>query len=430
VPVRIVVGAQWGDEGKGKVVDYLCERADIVARYAGGPNAGHTVVVGEKTVILHLVPSGILRPGKTCVIGNGVVMNPETFFGEIEMLERSGISVKGRLHVSERAHIITDYHLLLESVEEGAVEGGRIGTTRRGIGPAYRDKAARMGLRVVDLINDDCVEESLERIADNVRRAAGAESLALPKVKEKARVLRSYGERLKPMATDVSVLLREAIREGKEILAEGAQGTLLDLDHGTYPYVTSSNPVAGGACVGLGIGPTEVTEVVGVTKAYATRVGRGPFPSELPPEEADALRKAGEEYGATTGRPRRCGWLDAVALRHSAGVNGLSGLIVTKLDVLDSLAQLKVCTEYEIDGTKTCTLPPTVAQLGRCRPVYKGVAGWRSSTSSARRWEELPKAARDYLDLVSNLSGVPIVMVSVGSGREQTISINSLLKSA
>lgn len=430
MPVRIVVGAQWGDEGKGKVVDYLCERADIVARYAGGPNAGHTVVVGEKTVILHLVPSGILRPGKTCVIGNGVVINPETFFGEIEMLERSGISVKGRLHVSERAHIITDYHLLLEGVEEGAVEGGRIGTTRRGIGPTYRDKAARMGLRVADLINDDCVEENLERMADNVGRAAGAESLALPKVKEKARVLRSYGERLKPMATDVSVLLREAIREGKEILAEGAQGTLLDLDHGTYPYVTSSNPVAGGACVGLGIGPTEVTEVVGVTKAYATRVGRGPFPSELPPEEADALRKAGEEYGATTGRPRRCGWLDAVALRHSAGVNGLSGLIVTKLDVLDSLAQLKVCTEYEIDGTKTCTLPPTVAQLGRCRPVYKGVAGWRSSTSSARRWDELPKAARDYLDLVSNLSGVPIVMVSVGSGREQTISINSLLKSA
>jgi adenylosuccinate synthase len=425
VPVRIVVGAQWGDEGKGKVVDYLSGRADIIARYAGGPNAGHTVVVDGKTFILHLVPSGVLRPDKICVVGNGVVLNPGTFFEELEMLEAGGVSVGGRLFVSERAHLITRYHLALESLQEESVEGGRIGTTRRGIGPAYRDKVGRIGLRVADLVQGDELEEKIRLMLEEVRAAAGSRQVELPETDEEIRRLQEFGEKISPLAIDVSALLREALDRGEEILAEGAQGTLLDVDFGTYPYVTSSNPVAGGACVGLGVGPTDVAEVIGVTKAYTTRVGRGPFPSELPDEESEALREAGDEYGATTGRPRRCGWLDMVALRHSARVNGLTGLVVTKLDVLDGLDELLICTGYELDGRVTQSFPPTTSQLERCTPVYERLAGWGAKTSGARSWEELPEAAREYLTRVSDLAGVPIVMASVGSGREQTISLTS-----
>jgi adenylosuccinate synthase len=423
VPVRIVVGAQWGDEGKGKVVDYLGEKADIIARYAGGPNAGHTVVAEGKTFILHLVPSGVLRADKVCVIGNGVVLNPETFFEEIEMLKAGGVSVDGRLFISERAHIITNYHLALESLQEGEVEGGRIGTTRRGIGPAYRDKVGRIGLRVADLIEGDDLEEKIGLMRAEVRNAACGREVEMPDpVAEMAR-LREYGEKMSPMASDVSVLLREALEQGAEILAEGAQGTLLDIDFGTYPFVTSSNPTAGGACVGLGIGPTDVTEVIGITKAYTTRVGRGPFPSELPDEQAEAMRRAGGEYGATTGRPRRCGWLDIVALRHSARVNGLAGLVVTKLDVLDGLDEIKICTGYELDGQKTESFPPTTSRLERCRPAYESFPGWAGTTAGARSLAELPEGARAYLDRISALAGVPVVMASVGSGREQTIEL-------
>jgi adenylosuccinate synthase len=421
VPVRVVVGAQWGDEGKGKIVDFLGERADIVARYAGGANAGHTVVIGGRTFILHLLPSGVLRPDKRCVIGNGVVINPETFFEEIAMLEEGGISVEGRLSVSERAHVITKYHLLLETLEEEAVEGGRIGTTRRGIGPAYRDKAGRCGLRVADLVLNERLEEKVEGIAEALSAATGRTSVAIPDPREEVAALRAFGERLRPMAADVSLLLSGALREGKEVLAEGAQGTLLDVDHGTYPYVTSSNPVAGGACIGLGLGPTDVDDVWGVAKAYSTRVGRGPFVTELPPERSEALRRAGNEYGATTGRPRRCGWLDIVTLRHSARVNGLKSLAVTKLDVLDDLEEIEVCTAYDLDGVLTDSLPPTAEQLERCRPVYKTFPGWKRSVRDARRREDLPRAARGYLDGVADLVGVPIAVVSVGSGRDQTI---------
>jgi adenylosuccinate synthase len=421
VPVRVVVGAQWGDEGKGKIVDFLGERSDIVARYAGGANAGHTVVIDGKTFILHLLPSGVLRPGKQCVIGNGVVINPVTFFEEIAMLEEGGISVEGRLFVSERAHVITTYHLLQESIEEGTVEGGRIGTTRRGIGPAYRDKAGRCGLRVADLVLDDGLREKIERMADAVSTAAASASVPVPEPDEEVDSLRAFGEKLRPMAADVSLFLADALRNGREILAEGAQGTLLDVDHGTYPYVTSSNPVAGGACVGLGLGPTDIGDVWGVAKAYSTRVGRGPFVTELTPERSEALRRAGNEYGATTGRPRRCGWLDIVTLRHAARVNGLRSLAITKLDVLDDLEEINVCTAYHLDGAVTDSLPPTSAQLERCRPVYETYSGWRQSVSGARRREDLPKAAREYLDRIADLVGAPVAIVSVGSGREQTI---------
>ncbi len=424
MPVRVVVGAQWGDEGKGKIVDFLGERADIVARYAGGANAGHTVVIDGRTFILHLLPSGVLRPGKKCVVGNGVVINPETFFEEIEMVEAGGISVEGRLVVSERAHVITKYHLIVEAIEEEEVEGGRIGTTRRGIGPAYRDKAGRCGVRVADLVFNEGLEEKIERLADGVRRV-GAGDGAVPDVREQVASLRAFGERLKPMTGDVSLYLRDALRNGKEILAEGAQGTLLDIDHGTYPYVTSSNPVAGGACVGLGLGPTDIDEVWGVAKAYSTRVGRGPFVTELPADQSEALRRAGNEYGATTGRPRRCGWLDIVVLRHSVRVNGLKGLAITKLDVLDDLDRVKICTAYELDGLRIDSLPPTAAQLERCRPVYGELPGWRRSVSGARRRSDLPRAATEFLDRIADLAGVPIIVVSVGSGREQTIPYSS-----
>ncbi len=423
MPVRIIVGAQWGDEGKGKVVDYLSERAELVARYAGGPNAGHTVVVDGKTYILHLLPSGVLRQGKMCVVGNGVVINPEAFFEEVSMLEKNGISVQGRLFVSERAHIITRYHLALESIEEDTVEGGRIGTTRRGIGPAYRDKVARVGIRVGDLTAGEDVRDRIEYMANAIRLASGSPGVLEPPVAgEEIERLRGFGEMLKPLAADVSVVLRDAIKDGKEILAEGAQGTLLDVDHGTYPYVTSSNPVAGGACVGLGIGPTDVEEVVGVAKAYTTRVGRGPFPTELPPDQAQALREAGEEYGATTGRPRRCGWIDSVALRHSARVNGLNSLIVTKLDVLDNLKELKICTGYDIGGLRVETMPASAASLDRCRPCYESFPGWKGPTSSCRAPSDLPREAVGYLGQVSSAVGVPIAMVSVGSSREQMIT--------
>lgn len=423
--MKIVVGAQWGDEGKGKVVDYLGEKVDIVARYAGGPNAGHTVVAEGKTFVLHLVPSGVLHPGKTCVIGNGVVLNPETFFDEISMLDAGGVSIEGRLFVSDRAHIITRYHLAIEGLEEGTAEGGRIGTTRRGIGPAYRDKVGRIGLRVADIVQGDDLQERVGLMFQAVKNAAGERAIDLPDVSSEIRELQEFGARIKPLVADVSVLLRGALREGKEILAEGAQGTLLDVDFGTYPYVTSSSPTAGGACVGLGIGPTDVKEAIGVTKAYTTRVGRGPFPTELPPEESEALRKAGAEFGATTGRPRRCGWLDIVGLRHSVRVNGLTGLVVTKLDVLDDLDELKLCTGYELDGATMEYFPPTAAQLDRCRPVYETMPGWKMPISSCRRWSDLPSGARAYLDRISGLAGAPIIIASVGSGREQTIDLKT-----
>jgi adenylosuccinate synthase len=425
VALRVIVGAQWGDEGKGKIVDVLSERADVVARHQGGPNAGHTVVVDGRTYIFHLLPAGVIRPGKTCVIGNGVVLAPETFLKELDQLRRGGISVEGRLFVSERAHIITPYHLALEAAEEGGSEGGRIGTTRRGVGPAYRDKIARFGIRAIDLVHEVSLRESVARNLAVTRRLVGHTDSAVPGERALVEQLSEFGQKLRPFMADISVMLNDALRRGDEVLAEGAQGTLLDIDHGTYPYVTSSNSVAGGACTGLGIGPTAVDEVIGVAKAYSTRVGKGPFPTELPPEQAAALREAGEEYGATTGRPRRCGWFDAVALRHAVRVNGMSSLIITKLDVLDNLDEIEVCTAYELDGVQVEALPARAEEFERCRPVYQTVQGWKAPVRQAKSWKHLPARARDYLSLLSDLVGVPLSAISVGSSRDETVTCPS-----
>jgi adenylosuccinate synthase len=421
ITCMVVVGAQWGDEGKGKLVDVLAERADFVVRYQGGANAGHTVVIGDKQFVLRQIPSGILHPRVTCVIGNGVVLEPENLFSELDNLLERGIDTAGRLFVSDRAHLVMPYHKLLDAASE---RSQKLGTTGRGIGPAYEDKYGRRGIRVVDLRRLECAPALL---AERVRRANHLlemmGSIERANLEDHVRLLERLAPRLLPLAADTGLLVHRAVREGRRVLLEGAQGALLDVDHGTYPYVTSSNTTAGGAAVGSGIGPTGINGVLGVVKAYTTRVGNGPLPTEAESPYGERLRELGGEFGAVTGRPRRCGWFDATVVRYAARVNGLTGLAVTKLDVLDSFAEIPVGTMYRLDDESCEEMPAEVDALGRVQPVYEIHPGWQQSTGGARRLADLPSAARTYLDRLEALSGVPVRYVSVGTRRDQIIEV-------
>ena len=413
-----VLGAQWGDEGKGKIVDLLTPHFSIVARYQGGHNAGHTVYVGGTKFILRLIPSGILHPGVTCVIGNGVVIDPQALFAEVAELAKSGIDVGHRNVISDKAHLILPYHRDLDLLSEARRGERKIGTTSRGIGPAYEDKVARRGIRVGDLADPRGLEQD---VRDNVtarNRLVQDNTMDWRPVLEQ---LLKYGERMRPWVHDVSLMLSDAMREGKAILFEGAQGTLLDIDHGTYPYVTSSNASIGGVCTGLGLGPRAIGGVLGVAKAYTTRVGEGPLPTELSGEMGDRLRESGHEYGAVTGRPRRCGWYDAVAVRYGVRINGLDALALTKLDVLDGLERLEICTSYRY-GTRTFRdFPSDVAQLAACEPMYESMPGWSAPTRGVRHFADLPEAARRYITRLEDVSGVPAAIISTGSDRDDTI---------
>jgi adenylosuccinate synthase len=417
----VVVGAQWGDEGKGKLVDVLAERADFVVRYQGGANAGHTVVIGDKQFVLRQIPSGILHQRATCIIGNGVVLEPENLFSELDSLHQRGIDTTGRLFISDRAHLVMPYHKLLDAASE---RSQKLGTTGRGIGPAYEDKYGRRGIRVVDLRRVECARPLL---TDRVGRAN--QLLEMMGSGERANLdnhitlLERLAPRLLPLAADTGLMVHRAVREGRRVLLEGAQGALLDVDHGTYPYVTSSNTTAGGAAVGSGIGPTGIHGVLGVVKAYTTRVGNGPLPTEAESPYGERLRELGGEFGAVTGRPRRCGWFDATVVRYAARVNGLTGLAVTKLDVLDSFAEIPVGSMYRLDGEACQEMPAEVEALGRVQPVYEVHPGWQQPTGGARRLADLPSAARAYLDRLEALSGVPVRYVSVGTRRDQIIEV-------
>jgi adenylosuccinate synthase len=418
MPVVVVVGCQWGDEGKGKIVDLLAAKADVVARYQGGPNAGHTVVRDGRTFVLHLLPTGALHPHVHCVLGNGVVVDPDRLSVEIADLEGAGFGLAGRLTISAAAHTILPYHIALDTwYEQGA---RRVGSTRRGIGPAYTDKARRVGVRIGDLLRPESLRGPVGAIREEAERLIGS-GAALAPVADVVASLAEAGRRLAPFVGDASVLAAQAIADGRRLVLEGAQGTLLDLDHGSYPFVTSSNATAGGACTGLGIGPTRIDAVWGVTKAYSTRVGDGPFVTEESGTRGDELRKAGGEFGATTGRPRRCGWLDFVVLRHAVRVNGLDGLAVTKLDVLDDLDSIPVATHYDNKSGSVTDMTSNLTRVEETKPVYRIFQGWRSSTRSARSMADLPVNARRYLDAIEEACGVPIVLVSVGSGAEATI---------
>ncbi len=413
-----VIGAQWGDEGKGKIVDLLTPHFSIVARYQGGHNAGHTVLVHGTKFVLHLLPSGILHPDVTCVIGNGVVVDPEALFQEIETLGQYGIEVGDRLVISNKAHVILPYHRDLDLLHEARRGDRKIGTTSRGIGPAYEDKIGRRGIRVGDLADPVALAEQVRENVHARNRLVGDSTLEWQPLFEH---LLAYGERMKRWVSDVSVFLATAQREGRSVLYEGAQGTLLDIDHGTYPFVTSSNSTVGGVCTGLGVGPRAIGGVLGVAKAYTTRVGGGPLPTELSGPMAERLREGGQEYGASTGRPRRCGWYDAVAVRHAVRVNGLDALALTKMDVLDGLPHIEVCSAYR-QGDKVLTeLPSDIRQLAACQPVLERLPGWTRPTHGARTYDDLPAEAQAYLARLEAITGVPIGIVSTGSDREDTI---------
>ncbi|ACL71055.1 adenylosuccinate synthase [Halothermothrix orenii] len=418
---KVVVGTQWGDEGKGKITDMLARTADVVVRYGGGNNAGHTVIVDGKKFELHLIPSGILYPEKVNVIGNGVVVDPEALVEEMNMLKEEGISLNN-LYVSETAHVIMPYHRLLDKLEEKRKGDGKIGTTGRGIGPAYTDKVARRGLRVIDLLDEDTFYEKLKLALDY-------QNLLLEKVyqvepmdiKEIMAQYKEYIEVLRPHVTNTSLLLDEAIKEDKKIFFEGAQGTLLDIDYGTYPYVTSSNPTAGGVCTGTGVGPVWIDDVIGVVKAYLTRVGEGPFPTELNNDIGDKLRDKGHEYGVTTGRPRRCGWLDIPILKHAVRVNGLTELALTKLDVLSGLREVKVCTGYRYGDRLIEEFPGNIDILSGCEPVYEVLPGWDDDITGVREYGDLPENARRYVKLIEDMVKVPVTIIGVGPGRKEAI---------
>lgn len=426
MPCVVVVGAQWGDEGKGKVVDLLAEEADVIVRFQGGSNAGHTIVVGGEKIVLHLIPSGILYPEKRCVIGNGVVIDPAELLEEMELLRKKGfLEDPTQLLISEAAHVVLPYHKLLDKAKEG-VRKRPLGTTLRGIGPAYEDKVSRIGLRMGDLLREEVLREKLENALREknllLQKLYGLKPLELEPLLEE---LLFYGEKLSRNIVNTSLYLQEEISKGKKVLFEGAQGTLLDVDHGTYPFVTSSNTVAGSACCGAGIGPTQVEFVLGVVKAYSTRVGEGPFPTELKDTLGEYLRERGGEYGATTGRPRRCGWFDAVAVKHAIRVNGMGGVALTKLDVLTGLKRLKICVAYEVDQRTTDVFPYSTEELYKCRPVYEEMEGWTEDLRGKRSWEELPPQVRRYVERIQEILGVPLLLLSLGPSREETVSLGT-----
>jgi adenylosuccinate synthase len=428
MPTVVGVGAQWGDEGKGKIVDWLGERADVVARFQGGNNAGHTLVVDGETTILHVVPSGILHSASVNLIGPGVVVDPGTLLGEIDALtERGVLRDPSRLRVSGRAHVILEWHRSLDAAREGAAGDAAIGTTRRGIGPAYEDKVARRGIRVADLLQPHSLREKLDRIAEvkNFELVKWHAAAAVD-VDALERDCVEWGRRLDPYVDHTGRLLDLALRAGKRVLFEGAQGTFLDIDHGTYPFVTSSNCVAGAVCTGSGVGPTKIDRVLGITKAYTTRVGAGPFPTELDDATGERLRKAGAEFGATTGRPRRCGWLDAVMLREAVTVNGITDLAINKLDILSGFDEVQVATHYRIDGKLTKDFPMTLDELERAEPVYEAQPGFSEDVSGVREYDDLPGNARRYVEYVESLVDVPAAFVSVGPGRDATIARRDL----
>lgn len=425
----VIVGAQWGDEGKGKIVDIFTEYADLIVRFQGGNNAGHTIVVnGEKTV-LHLIPSGILHPDKKCIIGNGVVVDPEILIEEIDALKENGRFGDERLLISEGAHLIMPYHKRIDAAMENIRGLRKIGTTGRGIGPAYEDKTARSGIRFADLLDEEVFRDKLKHalmeknfLLVNLLHQSGFE------VHDIYDRYMEFGEKLRRYIINTPQYINDEIKKGKSILFEGAQGTLLDVDHGTYPYVTSSNTIAGSACCGSGVGPTHIDKVIGISKAYTTRVGEGPFPTELSDLTGDWLREKGQEYGATTGRPRRCGWLDAVVLRHASRVNGLSGMAITKLDILSGLSKIKICTGYKFEGKRYDEFPSNPRVMQGAEPVYEELEGWTEDLSSAKDLSSLPSSTRKYLKRIEELSGVEIIMIAVGVEREQTILLKNPFK--
>lgn len=421
--ITLILGSQWGDEGKGKIVDLLCRDADYVARYQGGANAGHTIVIDGRQFILHLIPSGILSPNVKCIIGNGVVIDPVALMDEIDKLEQIGVKVKDRLFISHKAHLIMPYHKLLDQIREKNTDA--IGTTGRGIGPAYIDKAQRIGIRIVDMLDRKIFEEkirhNLKEKNDIIQKIYGSVSLDVDDV---VKSYLEFDKEIDPYITDTSLLLNEAIKDGKKIFAEGAQGALLDMDHGTYPFVTSSNPTSGGACTGLGIPPTSISRIIGVVKAYSTRVGNGPFPTELKDELGDKIRKTGAEFGSTTGRPRRCGWLDLVALRYSVMINGIQEIALTKLDVLDNLDELKICTGYKVNDKLLKSFPTDEKTLNAVEPVYKSLKGWNTGLSGIKEYNKLPDETRQYFTEIENYTGAKVTLASVSPDRDDTIIIN------
>lgn len=418
----IVLGAQWGDEGKGKIVDLFSDRFDVVVRYQGGHNAGHTVFIGDKKFVLKLVPSGILRPGRQAVIGNGVVIDPAALLAEIETLEAAGIDVTRHLAISNRAHVLLPVHRIMERMSEARPGRVSIGTTSRGIGPCYEDKTARRGIRIAELLDRETFRAKYDALMEE--KIAIAKALEIYEEMEVARVRQEYeafAERIRPMVCDTAVLLHHAIRRSQSVLFEGAQGTMLDIDHGTYPFVTSSSASAGGACTGTGVPPTSITGVVGVAKAYITRVGGGPFPTEALDGAGEQIRERGNEFGAVTGRPRRCGWFDAPLMRYSAALNGIDSLIITKLDVLDEFDNVPVCVVYRSGGEEVREIPPTVAEMSRVEPRYECLPGWKASTFGITSYDELPSPAKDYLAFLEDRCGVEIGCISTGPERNQTI---------
>ncbi|GIP35997.1 adenylosuccinate synthase [Paenibacillus sp. J2TS4] len=424
----VVVGAQWGDEGKGKITDFLAESAEVVARYQGGNNAGHTILIDQKKYKLHLIPSGIFYSDKICVIGNGMVINPAALIEEIQYIHDHGFSTS-QLKISDRAHLIMPYHILLDGLEEERKGPNKIGTTRKGIGPCYMDKAGRNGIRMADLMDAPQFESRLRHLVAEknglIERVYGSKGLDADSILQE---YLGYAEKLKPYVTDTSVVLNEAIDLNKKVLFEGAQGVMLDLDQGTYPFVTSSNPTAGGVCIGSGVGPTKINQVIGVAKSYTTRVGDGPFPTELHDVTGDYIRETGHEYGTTTGRPRRVGWFDSVVVRHARRVSGLTGLSLNSLDVLSGLETVKICTAYKYRGQVIDTYPANLNVLAECEAVYEELPGWQEDITSARTLDDLPANARRYAERVSELTGVPLAIFSVGRNREQTNLVRPIYK--
>jgi adenylosuccinate synthase len=418
----IILGAQWGDEGKGKLVDLLADRFDYIVRFQGGHNAGHTILIGDRKFVLRLIPSGILHPGKIAVIGNGLVIDPVALLEEIDQLVAAGVDVASCLRISNRAHVLLPTHRLLEKISEGIPGRVSIGTTSRGIGPCYEDKAGRRGIRVADLLDREYFASVIAGTIEDQRTRARAFGLEEDiDVKAVTAQYAAAAERIRPMVCDTSRLLADAMADGKRLLFEGAQGTMLDLDHGTYPFVTSSSASAGGACTGSGVPPTKIGGIIGISKAYTTRVGGGPFPSEALDEKGDLIRKRGNEFGSVTGRPRRCGWFDVPVLRYTATINGFDSMVVTKLDVLDALEEIPVCIGYSVRGITTCDMPATYRELAHAEPIYEYMAGWQSSTEGISEWEQLPQAARQYLQFLEKKTGVEVGCVSTGPERNQTV---------